>query len=642
MFEGWNNNHLLLLMDGVQFNDSLYGSAYTWEITPMNFIKSLEVIRGPGSALYGSNATNGVVSINTYTGEDLKGEVKFRLRGGDYGTRINELLTGNSTQYVSCVASFSQYKTEGNNYKSEDGSYRLDDFGYYKKFDVKDKRSNSYAFLRLDGNNSFENFGFQYHRQDWSFETGHGWLWRIPDLKENMHESMETFSLSYKDKQKKKLNQEYIVRLQNRTIDWFMRYGENNAYEEYYPSGIWENLETGAYEVLTRAQWTYLLENGGSFLLGLEGSFFRYSGDKNHYSNIALADAANGWPPYDNGEIRKQGPWLEWIKDQGIPKGAIFAQLVSGKLFHEFVEITLGIRYDHKVAKFKGIDEPYAEFLSFPYKPEEKRVFSKTSPRLGLVFFPMKNLTIKAMGGSAFREPSITELFGANTFTLASNPRQLKAEVIHTRELGLDWFVQKNTNFRLNFFDTRFENQIAYSIANNNLSSNIYTLHTQGVESEVLLHFKELSGYINYSYNKRIGELIQDNTVSKSDNSVTWSPVYTGNAGVLWKILNFHTGFSLHYQGKVYRRNSDLGQIEPLTGILLNDPNMYPVYRPRTVPSWIDASLRFSYDITKNLQAGIYFSNLFNTSQKLIKNNNYPFDYLREGRRFLIELKGSF
>ena len=43
VYEGWNNNHLLVLMDGIQFNDSLYGSAYTWEITPLNMIKSLEV-----------------------------------------------------------------------------------------------------------------------------------------------------------------------------------------------------------------------------------------------------------------------------------------------------------------------------------------------------------------------------------------------------------------------------------------------------------------------------------------------------------------------------------------------------------------------------------------------------------------------
>jgi iron complex outermembrane receptor protein len=83
LYEGWNNNHLLMLVDGVQQNELFYGSALTWEITPLNMIKSLEVIRGPGSALYGSNATNGVISINTYSGSDLKGRMAARARVGD-------------------------------------------------------------------------------------------------------------------------------------------------------------------------------------------------------------------------------------------------------------------------------------------------------------------------------------------------------------------------------------------------------------------------------------------------------------------------------------------------------------------------------------------------------------------------------
>jgi len=70
-FEGWNNNHLMLLVDGVPFNDNLYGTAYTWEITPLIFTKSLEIIKGTGAALYGTNATNGVLSINTFSYKDF-------------------------------------------------------------------------------------------------------------------------------------------------------------------------------------------------------------------------------------------------------------------------------------------------------------------------------------------------------------------------------------------------------------------------------------------------------------------------------------------------------------------------------------------------------------------------------------------
>ena len=87
VFEGWNNNHMLLLVDGIPMNDNIYGSAYTSEVTPIFMAKSLEIMRGPGSALYGSNAVNGVVSINTLKAEDLKGRGEARLRVGDRATR---------------------------------------------------------------------------------------------------------------------------------------------------------------------------------------------------------------------------------------------------------------------------------------------------------------------------------------------------------------------------------------------------------------------------------------------------------------------------------------------------------------------------------------------------------------------------
>lgn len=642
MFEGWNNNHLLLLMDGVQFNDSLYGTAYTWEIMPLNMVKSIEVIRGPGSALYGANATNGVISLNTFSGEDLKGELRTRVRAGDSGTRIYDILYGNRSDYASYVVSYNKYQTDGNEYLSEDGSERVDDFGYYKKFTVNDTRENQYAFAKVEGVGFLKGLSMQLHHQQWQFETGHGWLWRIPDLKENMSESLDTISLRYQNDIGDKFSHEYVVRYQEHSVDWHTRYGERDSYEAYYPSGIWEYLNSQANELSGRAQFAYNFSNDGSFLLGVEVARFLYDGDDGHFSNIGLADAVNGYPPYENGIFLEQGPWFEWIQSQPIPKGGIFAQLISGKLLDKMVELTLGVRYDQKVANFKGIDEPYSEFLPFPYYPDEQRIFRRTSPRIGLVFFAMDSLTFKLMAGTAFREPAITELFGANTFTLASDPRNLKPEIITTRELAMDYFFNRYINLRVNVFQTVFENQIAYSTANNNLSTNIYNLHTQGLESELLVNYRNWQGFLNYSYNRRINEHILDTTVSRSHNLVTWTPKTTANLGLRGHFRKWIGSLSIHRQGKVYRRISDLGSIDPLTGLLTTYSEELLPYRPKIVPAWTDVDTRIMYAIHKNWQFGLSIYNLFNDHQTLIKNNYYPFDYIREGRRYLVELQASF
>lgn len=69
------NNRILLLVNGLTYNDDIYGSAslgYDFGID-LEAIDHIEVIRGPGSALYGGNAIFAVVNVVTATGESLPG-----------------------------------------------------------------------------------------------------------------------------------------------------------------------------------------------------------------------------------------------------------------------------------------------------------------------------------------------------------------------------------------------------------------------------------------------------------------------------------------------------------------------------------------------------------------------------------------
>ncbi|MBE7411287.1 MAG: TonB-dependent receptor [Leptospiraceae bacterium] len=663
IFEGWNNNHILTLMDGVQFNDNLYGTAYTWEITPLNMIKSIEVIRGPGSALYGSNATNGVVSINTFSGSDLKGGIKTRIRSGDAGTQIYDVLTGNTGKIFSYIASYNIYKTKGNNYMDTDSSGRLDAFGFPQKFPVKDERNSSYLFTKLEGEGVLKGLSIQFHKSYWSYESGHGWLWRIPDSKENMSESRQIATIKYSKNITDKLIQEYVMRYQERGIDWNTRYAENGAYENFYPGGVSEYLKTSAKDIFLRGQLTYLFGNGGSLLSGVEGTNFRYNGDKEHYSNINLSDSVNGYPPYDDNSFQKQGPWFEWIKKKPVNKGAAFAQVVSGKILYNKLELTAGVRYDETVVKFRGIDQryssdtgiyiekPYDQFVGPPLITNDKRIFRRTSPRLGAVFFITKNLNLKLISGRAFREPAMTELFGANTFSLASNPRKLKPEVIQTNEIGIDYFLNRYINLRGNYFRTRFENQIAYSLQNNNLSSNIYTLVTHGLETELIFSYKYFSGFANMTYIERLNEFIQDNTISANKDHLTWAPSHRLNLGFSGNFPKFNFSLSFERQGLVYRKTSDMGSVDPLTGFgpldtntgePISYQNTYPQYRPKDVPPWVNLNTRFVYKIHENVHLGVFVSNALNSCQTLIKNNYYPFDYQRDSRRIMFDFSANF
>lgn len=63
----------LLLWDGHEMNEILYGTLQFGNHFPVEQIKKVEVIRGPGSAIYGGYAEYGVINIVTKSAEDING-----------------------------------------------------------------------------------------------------------------------------------------------------------------------------------------------------------------------------------------------------------------------------------------------------------------------------------------------------------------------------------------------------------------------------------------------------------------------------------------------------------------------------------------------------------------------------------------
>lgn len=72
------NNKIALYVDGVPYRNVFGGFPIDEEI-PVESIKSIEIIKGPGSALYGANAFSGVINIRTFLPKDHQ---KNRLKGG--------------------------------------------------------------------------------------------------------------------------------------------------------------------------------------------------------------------------------------------------------------------------------------------------------------------------------------------------------------------------------------------------------------------------------------------------------------------------------------------------------------------------------------------------------------------------------
>lgn len=64
---------VLLLIDGQEMNEVMFATTQFGNHFPIELIKKVEIIRGPGSAIYGGFAEYGVINIVTQQGEDIKG-----------------------------------------------------------------------------------------------------------------------------------------------------------------------------------------------------------------------------------------------------------------------------------------------------------------------------------------------------------------------------------------------------------------------------------------------------------------------------------------------------------------------------------------------------------------------------------------
>jgi outer membrane receptor for ferrienterochelin and colicin len=76
-----NEGKILVLMDGHYMNDLLYQTVQVGNHFPVDAIERIEIIRGPGSAIYGGSAEYGVINIITKGASTLNGVQAYGIGG---------------------------------------------------------------------------------------------------------------------------------------------------------------------------------------------------------------------------------------------------------------------------------------------------------------------------------------------------------------------------------------------------------------------------------------------------------------------------------------------------------------------------------------------------------------------------------
>lgn len=157
---GTESDHVLVLIDGIKVGSATTGST-PFEQIPVDQIDRIEIVRGPRSSLYGSEAIGGVIQIFTRRGgrDGLTpsfalgggsrgdGRIEAGLRGGDGHTWFSVGLSGRTTDGVDVRPSINEPDRDG--YRTLAGSASVGHvFGSGAELSAR--------YLRSEGDNEFD------------------------------------------------------------------------------------------------------------------------------------------------------------------------------------------------------------------------------------------------------------------------------------------------------------------------------------------------------------------------------------------------------------------------------------------------------------------------------------------------------
>ncbi|HSW30789.1 MAG TPA: TonB-dependent receptor [Longimicrobiales bacterium] len=107
---GGESDHVLVLVDGVQVNQP--GGAFDFAGLTLENVERIEVVRGPASSLYGSDAMAGVIHVITRSG---RGAPRWEagIRAGSFGRREASLQVGGGGGDSGWSFSLARFRTDG-------------------------------------------------------------------------------------------------------------------------------------------------------------------------------------------------------------------------------------------------------------------------------------------------------------------------------------------------------------------------------------------------------------------------------------------------------------------------------------------------------------------------------------------------
>lgn len=163
---GANSQHTKVLLDGMPINDPSSASrAFDFSLLSVDEIERIEVLRGPQSVLYGSDAIGGVINIITRRG-DGPTRARVSVEGGSFGTAREAVHVsgGGDRAYFSIGGSYWQTSgfsaADSTNGNRESDGYRNGTISARFGWTPSERFNLDYVIRYIDADTQIDDFSF--------------------------------------------------------------------------------------------------------------------------------------------------------------------------------------------------------------------------------------------------------------------------------------------------------------------------------------------------------------------------------------------------------------------------------------------------------------------------------------------------
>lgn len=413
------NAQTLVLYNGVPMTTMFIGNRGTiWAGMPVANIARIEVIRGPGSALYGADAYAGVINIVTKGPADLHG-LELGLRAGSFDSRDAWLQYGGKLGPLAVAAYLRAGRTDGfKELVQADAQTGLDAvFGTQASLapgpvntghDAVDAHVEAnYGKLRLRAGYTLrDDVGTGAGAGGALDPVGHG-------RNQRWNASVSLSELELAPKLLLNLSGSYFQLINQ--FPKILQVFPPGAFGGSFPQGMFGAPSTWERQTRVAAVLGYTGWAGHQLRLGLghdDLDMYRTQ----EFKNFTLIESgpAKGLPvPLPGGQL------VEFPVDKS------FATPQRRRVTYAYVQDEWSVAPDWTLTAGVRRDQ-YSDFGA------------TTNPRVALVWDASLDLTAKLLIGRAFRAPSFSEEYSINNPVIRGNPA-LKPERISTAEASISW-----------------------------------------------------------------------------------------------------------------------------------------------------------------------------------------------------------